>query len=245
MPINLPSGLAGLLARMASAKPGEAQGKADAKGMKGKTGEAKKGEGLGEDSLLAGMGFDSTDKAAGKKKNVFQDANVSRFLRDPKGEMKKTAKDAKQAEAKETPAEAKETPAEAKAETAEAREGHDAMPREAKKEERAEEAREHGQEAAEQKEAREAHEAKDPQQQQQQDREEEEGKGAHAWANDDPDAEEGDERRGIGTSQFDHDDATRCHGFSLDGSRCVRRPLDGCPFCAEHKATRIAGPDEV
>ena len=94
MPVNLPGGLGGLLAKLVGGQGKAEEGgdkatKGSAKGMKGKG--VKKGEALGDEMLLAGMGFSEADKNKAQK-NKAERQNVARFLQDPKAEMAKLKK---------------------------------------------------------------------------------------------------------------------------------------------------------
>ena len=242
MPVQLPSGLASLLAKMAGAQAegkGEGKGKADGKT---KTSGLKKGAALGEDGLLlAGMGFNKADKGKGKK-NASEQANIARFLQDPDSPRTKSPKEAKQAAEAKQAQQGKESKApqdKPKAtEQPEAKEVREAFQQELRREERGEDARLQGQEQGEQQEVHEQREARDAQQQQKQkqrNKDDDQPDGGHAWA--DGDAEGSEDDIDGNRSHHNFGEGTRCNGWLEDGSRCLRKPGTGSPFCAEHKVS--------
>ncbi|MEO1334343.1 MAG: hypothetical protein AAFV29_01810 [Myxococcota bacterium] len=241
----IPSGLRTLLSQMglAQAAAGKAGGKesgTQASAMKGQKGSAE-GQLLGEDGLLrAGLGYAGHDKHTARK-NVAERTNLTRFLRE---QMKDGTAPEKGKLASEDAVllarEAPESPL-SDAEVAEARDGaeaHDApQESEARTQDRREDGRVQGQkEANEPTEARETSESAEAEQQQSQheDQDEEDKPGA-GWVAEENE-EEGEERKRGLRAEDSLGASSRCRGHLDDGSRCLRKPTDGTPYCREHAA---------
>ncbi len=240
----MPPGLAGLLGKLGlgMGKP-ELKGptKAEAKGMEGEGEALLKGEEIGPDgALLAGIGFNGKDKKT-QQKNKIEKANVERFL-------KELGKEGAQ-EAKEVPAEAQAAPNEEAKDTSEAQneagevnqnetqEQSETKEKAQLKEEHKEDARLQGQaEAKEQQELKEQREADQSEQQQEKDQQEqqdEDEKPGAGWVLEEHEDEK--KRRKFGLRSADSlGHQTRCKGTLEDGSRCLRKPSEGSPYCLEH-----------
>ena len=207
------------------------------------------GQPLGEDGLLlAGLGYTGQDKHT-TRKNVSERTNLSRFLQESfrdapvlkKGGLApehllllKDAADGMSPEALEAAiAEAEaELEAEAKQEGQESGQEQDV-----RRQDRREDARIQGQkESAEAQEARETSESAEAEQHQerQEERDEEDKPGA-GWVAEENEDEADERKRGLRTYDV-LDDVTRCRGHLDDGTRCLRKSLEGTPYCREHAA---------
>lgn len=241
MAVHLPGGLANMLGKVL-AKPDT---KADAKGLVGQVaqlgqagaaaGQAaaealKKGAPLGDGTVLVGAGFSAQDRAA-KDKNVHEKDSVARFLKDP--ELDKVgrgrpegAKDADEAKGR----------GEEKA--FEAKDKLDAQRADVRREERADEGkqllaretqRDEQQREREREKERERHKGEEQKQ------EEADPQWAYVENEREPD-QETPERDG----HHDADvlgEAHQCKGESVDGVRCLRKPMEGASYCREHLTT--------
>lgn len=243
---SIPKPLAGLLGKLGPRGQGGASGAQGLRGDGAREGPAKGAE-LGPDGeLLAGVGYGLKDGKG--PRNISERANMNRFL----SEMGKDAGAFFEASA-EAPAEGpgserasaeggelREGPAEAR-DKGEAREGAEA--READEAPAA--PGERIGEAAPEKEAAEA-----PPSEGEAHAEDEEGDGGQSGGEDPDDeeerpgagwlAEEAEEREKRRRFQVDGADplgAThRCRGHLEDGTRCLRKPLEGTPYCREHRS---------
>lgn len=231
--MRVPQGLAGLLGKLihageaGQAKHGEAVSK---KGLEGHHGKDEKGRVLVDERVLAGLGYNGADKT-GTRKNVAEKENLARFLQDPNAEVEKLLnKDAKT----DAPAEDKKG-AEAGREPA-AKETREAQQKEARREERADEARAQAREAEqvrEQRETREAESAREREQERERDRRQGEGHG-HGHGHDERQQEDEREPQGGASEEGAIGEMFRCKGTLEDGSRCLRKPMEGAPYCREH-----------
>ena len=216
--------------------PGGIKGEAKGLEAEGKDGaKTEKGALLGADgALLAGLGFNIKDHRTSAK-NVAEQANLERFLQEMNGEPKelggkKGAEEGPMAqkgaarEGKEARGEAKDAPADAKAAE---------QPRD-----KADEARVQGRaEAQEPAAAREAPEKAEAEQQGQQqhrdDQSDDEDKPGGAWIMEEIEGEQVVGKRGLRSADaLGH--AHRCNGTIEDGTRCLRKPVKGTPYCREH-----------
>lgn len=215
--------------------------KGEAKGMEGETkdpSKLEKGTLMGADgALLAGLGYNPKDHRTSAK-NVAEQANLERFLHEMEGDPKEIgAKKGEEAPQTQKKGEAKEG--------REAREGRDG--KEAATENRgpdrardkADDARIQGQ--AEAKEAKESHQTKESQeaehqqgqQQRRDDQQDEQDKPGGAWVAEELEGQEVSSKRGLRAADA-LGEAHRCHGTMDDGTRCLRRPVKGTPYCREH-----------
>jgi hypothetical protein len=226
MAMKITSNISRLLGSMLGLVGGKAgQGLAKKSG-KGKSGKLAKGETLGNDLLLSGLGFSKSDKGKAKSHKV-EKQNVERFLKDPKSELGqlKSRQNIRQA--------AKKNQAKA-AEAQRPNENADQSVRESRKDEGMNEARVVGQEQGEAKEFKERVEAKEAHLLHRDERDkEEEGRGAGGWVLEDADSDDDERKRGGEAQVFS--DAERCHGHSEDGGRCLRKSQENSPFCIVHR----------
>ncbi len=238
----IPSGLRALLSQMGLIQHGPGRGpggKGKASAMKGAAGPAT-GQAMGEDGLLlTGLGYAGADKHTDRK-NLAEKSNLSRFLQEQGRNPGATQKDIRAAEdAWRNGAEAPDGAAAETGDGAEAQDSQEARSEQQdvrQQQERREDARIQGQkEANEPSEAQETSEASDAEQPRQGDEEDEEDKPGAGWV-----AEENeDDREGKQRGLRDADllgEATRCRGHLEDGSRCLRKPTKGTPYCPEHAA---------
>jgi hypothetical protein len=195
----------------------------------------EKGSLLGEDGqLLSGLGYNPTDKQAAAK-NVAERANVERFMQEVNPEHLKSAftDDKKGAEVKAEKMD--KTDAEERFDRD--RTERQTIGEERRLEERVDDTRAQVmQEAKNEKEQREVRETKEHEKERDQDERGDDEREKHGtpWVMEEMDREEEKKRRrGIRL-----DDAlgaeTRCHGLLEDGSRCLRKPMPGTPYCRQH-----------
>ena len=231
MRVPLPSGLSGLLGKLGMAtqpKGGEGVAK---KGLEGQQpGGLQKGQAIGDGKVLAGLGFNGADKT-GSRKNVAEKENVARFLKDPGEEIEKLrgAKGEK-AEAKE----ADKAAAEAARDRGDAKE---AQREGVRKDERADDVRAQAREVQERREAKETPEAREPEKERQRERDQQDEREKHgqAWAHEDGEDDDPDRPKHGALHEDDAlGDSVRCRGTIEDGSRCLRKPVTGTPYCREH-----------
>lgn len=238
---GLPPGLGALLGKLGIVRPGESAKtpQVAAKGLEGQPGEEKtKGAAIGPDgTALSGLGYNVEDKQT-LRKNVAERENIARFLREikddgpllkedlaPKDALKDGPKEVKEAKDAKEAKEAKD-----QKEATEVKETKDAKGREEAKEEVKTAAR---QETHEERERRDQQERERHRDQQQQKKDEDEGAGS-GWVMSEQEAEEAEERRrGLRDGDV-MGEAHRCHGMIEDGSRCLRKPISGTPYCREH-----------
>jgi hypothetical protein len=240
MKTGLPTGLTGLLGKLGAnlTKVGEA--KVDAKGLAAEGKDAKgaagpeKGAALGDGTLLAGLGFNSEDRANALK-NPAEKAAIDRFMQDVGPETR---------ELQQALREMKDAEGTLGREAREAREPQDAKGDEkalrddVRREEKTDDAR--GQaalEAKEKKEAREANDAKEAERERERERDDQKDddqKGG-AWAQEEEQQQdEPKKRRGALREEDVLGASVRCHGKLEDGARCLRKPVPGTPYCREH-----------
>lgn len=242
VPMQIPSGLGALLAKLGLHLPteGEQLGgglvKADAQGLAahaGKEGALAKGVEIGPDGeLLSGLGFNGADKET-PKKNIVEKANVERFLTETK--VERSEKDNPFSNLGESlgreGAEVKDKASQQK-EVAEQRE---TINNEVRREEVADEARVVAHHEAEVKERAEKADVEElPAREQQRDEDEEDKPGA-GWYAEELEEEEAKHKRGLRDADI-MGDTHRCHGHVADGARCLRKPVKGTPYCREHAA---------
>ncbi len=234
MKTGIPSGLQSLLGKIGiNLGPGgeKADGKLAQKGLTAQTKEAKgleKGAVLGDGKVLAGLGHNPHDKRTGER-NLVEQANIDRFLQDPQVAQ----------EAKEQPAAQKNADAaDRNNDTRDAKEMKETR-EEVRKEDRADDARHaHGEkkQLEEQREQREAKEhEREKERERQRDEREKEDERKHVYVDDQLEREEEEKKNGRGVRAEDAlGDYTRCRGHQEDGSRCLRKPMQGGPYCREH-----------
>ncbi|MCK6546753.1 hypothetical protein L6R52_12960 [Myxococcota bacterium] len=242
MKTGLPSGLSGLLGKLGAnlTKVGEA--KVDAKGLaagegkdaKGATGP-EKGAALGDGTVLAGLGFNSEDRANALK-NPAEKAAIDRFMQDTGPEVRelqnalremKDAEGSALREARDGAREARDAKTEEKTQRDELR-----------RDEKADDVRgQAAQEAKEKKEAREANDAKEAERERERDRDDQkdDDRKGGAWAQEDEQQQDEPKKRRGAIREDDVLGAhVRCHGKLDDGARCLRKPVPGTPYCREH-----------
>lgn len=240
---GIPSGLTALLMKLGMVQkgPGGPGGpvKGEAKGLEGETkdaAKAEKGALLGQEgALLAGLGYNIKDHRTSAK-NVAEQANLERFLHEMEGQPKELG--AKKGE--EGPQGLKKG-----AEGKEAREGREGKETQAeargpeRARDKAEDGRVQGQaEAKEAAEARRETEAKETEgqgqhKQQQDDQQDQDDKPGGAWIPEELEGQEISSKRGLRASDS-LGEAHRCSGTLDDGTRCLRKPVKGTPYCREH-----------
>lgn len=193
---------------------------------------------LGPDGLLtAGAGYAIRDRA-GTLRNLVEQANVERFLaeseplplnqradRDAGGPPKAAAKEEATADAPLREAKEERAP-------------EDRPRDERAKEERGKDVREDvlREAPAEETETREIQAEKTEGERPKDESEDEEDRPGWGWLADEAEERERDEKRRVGGS--DPLGAThRCRGHLEDGTRCLRRPIGGTPYCLVHRRT--------
>ncbi len=240
--MQIPSGLRAFLSQMGLMQPGAGQGqgqvaKGKASAMKAAPGPAT-GRVLGEDGqLLAGLGYAGDDKHTNLK-NVAERKNLTRFFQEQLRNLPAGPHGSLLGEEGRARSEANEGPrpgAEA-GEGADAREAgteaQEARPQEARRDE----GRIQGQrEATENAERRDTSEAGEPDSPHQHDEQDEEDKPGAGWVAEENE-EEGDEKKRALREADVLGPTSRCRGELEDGTRCLRKPTDGTPYCAEHAA---------
>lgn len=228
-------GIQAFLAKIGLGKTSTDTGQVDAKALHAK--EAKgheKGQALGDGALLAGIGFNPEDKQASTK-NLAEKANIDRFMQDPGiphdgKDPASTARGKKEGEAAGVKGEGREP-------AAEPREMRDLAP-ELRREEKADEARmQAAQDTREQKEQHEAHEKNEADRQRDEREKDDDQKRGGAWVQEELEREEEEKKRGGLRLDDALGDLSRCRGVLEDGTLCLRRPVQGTPYCREH-ATR-------
>lgn len=240
MKTSFPTGLQALLGKLGIPtphKPGEV--KADAKGLHAEGKDAKgpeKGSLLGDGTVLAGLGFNGEDKK-GAAKNVVEKANIDRFMQDPSNDVKEFQNALRQMKDAEP------------MEKAHAHEGHHVDKKEAKelkeevrREEKLDDVRgQAAQETKEKKEARESAEAKEAEKERERDEEKDDReKHGGAWAQEEQEQDEQPKKRRGALYESDLlGERTRCHGKLEDGTRCLRKPLEGSAYCREHMVVSV------
>ena len=233
----IPSGLRALLSQMGLTQTGQGPAtKAKASAMKGEKGPAQ-GQVLGEEGLLlAGLGYTGKDRRTDRK-NVAERSNLTRYLREQLRDapsLKNANLTAEEAMALQEGAEQAGSEFEASGQEGEARESH--ADQEVRQQERREEARFQGQkEAAEQADTRETAEASEAEPHHQQEDQDEEDKPGAGWVAEENE-EEGDEKKRALRDADLLGQQSRCRGVLEDGTRCLRKPNEGTPYCAEHAA---------
>lgn len=239
MRTGLPPGLQAILQKLGvgatpGAKPGvegaaqalQAEGAKEHKGL-------LKGAVLGDDgTLLAGIGFNAEDRQTALK-NVAEKASVDRFLQDPK-EGKDAAHLLRDAESA-GPESQRAFPDQIEREGRELRE----LREEIRVEERIDDARfqsmKEGRAAEETKESRENGEREREKDQDRDERDDDEReKHAAGWVLEEREPEEGRKKRRAIRLEDTLGGHTRCFGTLEDGTRCLRRPTAGTPYCREH-----------
>jgi hypothetical protein len=235
--LNLAQGLASLLENLGKLGKGEGKDGAlgvDVKGMTGHVEGPAKGQELAEGKLLAGVGYNLKDNAADQ--NLAEKANISRFLQDPKEAADKEATKSK-ADAN---ASGQKNPDEKPLkERLEGRDARERVTKETQQERKTEEFRSELREARqvhEQQRTKESHESEEKHRERDQEREQQREQQGQAWVQDAPPPEEDHpERHGL----YDRDamgEADRCRGHLEDGTRCLRKPVEGSQYCREHLA---------
>lgn len=245
----IPSGLRALLSQMGLTQivpggrppgaPGTIAGKASA--MKGEKNPAA-GEALGEEGLLlAGLGYAGGDQRTDRK-NIAERSNLTRFLQEQLRDapVPKRAVVSEEALLREAGDKAPAADGETAAEGGDKREANEARTeqQEVRPQDRRDDARVQGQKeaTAEAKETSETAEAGEAEHQQQSsDEQDEEDKPGAGWVAEENEEDADEKRRGL----RDVDalgQASRCRGTLIDGTRCLRRPEAGTPYCAEHAA---------
>jgi hypothetical protein len=236
--LNLAQGLASLLGNLG--KLGKAEGKegqlgVDAKGMTAGHAEGPaKGQEIAEGKLVAGVGYAVKDNAADQ--NLAEKANISRFLQDPKEAADKKATEAKS----DANASGQKNPEERTTkERLEARDVREQVSKETQKERKTEEFRSELREARqvqEQQRTKESHESDEKHRERDQERDQQREQQGQAWVQDQQVLEDDHpERHGL----YDRDamgEVDRCRGALEDGSRCLRKPIEGSSYCREHLA---------
>jgi hypothetical protein len=238
---GLPSGLTALLGKLGigvgqpgqTGKPGEtkvaekglqAGGPKDPKAEPG----VEKGTALGDGALLAGLGHNVQDKKTALR-NIAEQANIDRFLQDPH-----TGAEAK--DAKESPATQREDRMRDARDPKEARELRE-FREELRREERLDDAKMQAfQEQKTEKEREKEREAKERERQRddrEKDRDEDEKHGS-AWLQEELEREEEEQRRRGVRDEDALGGYTRCRGHLDDGTQCLRKPVQGTPYCREH-----------
>lgn len=233
---GIPSGLQSLLGKLGlnvGQGAEKADGKLAQKGLTGQTKEAKgleKGAVIGDGKVLAGLGHTPHDKRTGER-NLVEQANIDRFLQDPQ-----VPQDTKEQPATQKQADASERNQDAR----EAREGREVR-EEVRREEKTDDARAqaHGdkKQLEEQKEARENKEHERERERQRDEREKDDEKKRQAYVEEQLEREE-ETKNGKGLRSDDVMGAhSRCRGHADDGTRCLRKPMQGAPYCREHLHT--------
>ncbi|MBK6687529.1 MAG: hypothetical protein IPG45_23860 [Deltaproteobacteria bacterium] len=233
---GIPSGLGALLSRLGLGGPTGHEVGVEAKGLKGKeaAGEKpglEKGTVLGPDGqALAGLGYNHEDRQSALK-NLTEQSNVSRFL-DAVHEQHEAPR--LFAEQKNETGETKGTKTELDAKEL-AKDGDTQL----RKDETVEDKKAAAQlETKEQEQVKEKHETKEAEhegRERQKDEREDEEKHGHGWVLEEheEDTPEGKRTLRTGDTLGDHH---RCHGTIEDGTRCLRKPTKGTPYCPEHGA---------
>jgi hypothetical protein len=195
---------------------------------------AEKGAALGDEAaLLAGLGYNPADKQA-LQKNVAEKANIERFMQEVVHDSQKTtATDDKKGDAfladKNGKTDADERLERDRGEKSQAID-------DAKLDDHIDDVRAHvTHEAKQEREHRDVRETKEHQKDRDQDQnQDEQEKHGTPWIQEEIEHEEEKKRR----RAIRLDDAlgaeARCHGTLSDGSRCLRRPVPGTPYCREH-----------
>ena len=224
---KISKGLGGLLGKLAAGETaGEEVSALGKQALKGKKAKTTNGETLENDLLLSGLGFSQADKKTNIK-NKSEAQNILRFLKDPKGEVKKL-----KAQKNLTKDSSTEKNSQNQADTFTRKEAQEPI-KEQRSQERAQEGHQQAIEQIEPKEVKEhaeAHEHALPQPEKR--KEQEDSKGGNAWVLDDDD--EGSTEKESGGEAQVFSDVGRCHGHLEDGSRCLRKAKEGSPFCAIH-----------
>lgn len=242
---GLPPGLASLLGKLGLATPpggqkGETKVAKDALHGGPQTKGLEKGTPLADGVLLAGLGHTPEDRHAAQR-NVVEQSNIDRFLQDPNtaatgrdlpeqfkagdAERMREGRDAREGKEAREGVEARET-----------RELRDDMRRDDRVDESKQQAL-HDQKAKEKEEEREGRErdkdrGRDRERERDQDEEEKPG---GAWVQEELDQREEDKKRRSGIRDEDTlGSGSRCRGHVEDGSRCLRKPMQGTPYCREH-----------
>lgn len=235
MRTGLPNGLQALLGKLGITLQKAGEAKVAEHALKG--GDAKeakapeKGKELGDGTLLTGIGFNSEDRRTAMK-NVAEKQNIDRFMQDPgadAGELKQALKQAKDGDAPDKGEAGARRMDEKGAEVRERRE-------DVRREEKADDVRVQAQEVKEQREKRETAEAKEHERERERERERQDDDEKHgaAWVQEELEREEEEkQRRGMRDGDA-IGEATRCRGELEDGTRCLRRPMSGTPYCREH-----------
>lgn len=191
----------------------------------------QKGRSLADGELIAGMGFSPEDKTTAQK-NLAEKANIDRFMQDPTGAAR---------EAREAPGFRDHAPAgdvrDARAEDGPKGASSQELRDDIRREERGDELRHRaGQEAKDPKE-REPPEKKEAERRRR-DHDEEEGRRGSPFVHEEITPDEDDEHRPALRDEDALGASDRCRGTVADGTRCLRRPVEGTPYCREHSAQR-------
>jgi hypothetical protein len=233
--LNLAQSLASLLGNLGKLGKGEGKEGAlgvDAKGMTAVHPEGPaKGQEIAEGKLLAGAGYNLKDNAADQ--NLAEKANINRFLQDPKEAADKKATEAKT----DANASGQKNPEERTSkERLEARDLRETVSKETQKERKTEEFRSELRDARQQQEqqrTKESHESEQKHRERDQERDDQREQHGQAWVQEQLAADDPPERHGL----YDRDalgEVDRCRGALEDGSRCLRKPIEGSSYCREH-----------
>jgi hypothetical protein len=235
--VNLPPGLTSLLGKLVSKEGAAAENPKEGLAQKGLDSvQTHKGAPLIDERVLAGLGFNAKDNSA--EHNLAEKANIERFLQDPKEAKEAIKKDAFEARSSEAKPGEKTGNKSDVASEPERMETHDTRERakeETRKEEKSADVRAFAEETREKREARETPDARDAQDQRRRDRDQDEQeKHGQGWVQPELEREE-DARPKRGLREADALGAVhRCKGHLEDGSRCLRKPLEGAQYCREH-----------
>jgi hypothetical protein len=251
---TIPKSLAGLIGKMGVRPGGLGDGSGAKGGPAGLRGEGMAAEGelapgaeLGPDGVLsAKIGYAGRDRRT-QLRNLVEKANVHRFLAEREGEGPKLPRTLREGAAREggdarAPREGKE----AEAREARARQGGEQTEAAKKDDGREVLLRDpHGEGGIREGETREARAEEERGRGDDdgerrggsgEDGEDEEERPGWGWV-----AEEAEERERRRKFTLEGADpmgaANRCRGHLDDGSPCLRKPMDGTPFCREHRYT--------
>jgi hypothetical protein len=232
---GLPNGIQALLQRLGinvgHDQPAQKTAESALKG-EAKDHHTEKGSVMGDEAmLLAGVGFNVEDRQS-VVKNVAEKANVERFMQELGSDKQTVAVQTTKQEGDQQGSTSKERMEKEALELKDNRE-------DVRSEERVDTSRSEALfEARDQREQREVAGAKkEKEQEREDDREDDRNKHGNAWIPEELQREEEKKRRrGVYL-----DDALgvnmRCHGRLDDGSRCLRKPVPGTPYCREHAFT--------
>lgn len=226
MRTGIPNGLTQLLGRLGLGGKPETKATENALTARApdKSAGLLKGTALANGAVLAGLGHNPDDKHTGTR-NRAERENINRFMQEAPLTKKGEAETAQETAAK---GESLHHDAHEMRETKELRE-------EMRRDERIDDAKGvRVQEEKTEKETRSSVDAKEREREREEERDEDRPGGAWLEEELDRDEDESPRRRGQLRQEDALGSAMRCHGQLSEGSRCLRKPVPGTPYCREH-----------